>query len=61
MDLDGDTKMENVILPDEKPWWAWTLMMYKVSSQEPYKKPYMYGNNNINRWGTYKDIAPTKR
>jgi hypothetical protein len=52
--------MENIVLTDKAPLWAWTLLMYQMSLQEKDNVPYMYGSNNKYTRGKYKTILNTK-
>jgi hypothetical protein len=58
--LDGENTMENIVLADEAPLWAWMLLMYQMSLQEKDNVPYMYGSNNMYTLGKYKNILNTK-
>jgi hypothetical protein len=59
-DLVGDNDMENIVLIDEKPLWAWTLFLYQASLQDTQIKPYMYGSNNMYRLGEYNNVLNAK-
>ena len=59
-DLVGDNDMENIVLTDEKPLWAWMLLIYQMSMQNKDIVPYMYGSNNMYFSGKYRNILNTK-